>query len=532
MSDPTEQSGRLSSWKEIAAHLGVSVRTAQRWEATESLPVHRHKHFAQSSVFAYRLELDRWWESRPHLQEPSPAQPSASIAVLPFVNLNRDQENEIFSDGLTEELINALAQVQGLHVVSRTSTFYFKGKTGDVRAIGLRLGVRSVLEGSVRRADDRLRITAQLISTGDGCQLWSQRYDRPVRDVFQLQEDIARSIVDALCVRLTGGRITRQYGSDSETFALYLEGRHQWNKRTRTGILNAIECFQRVLANDGGMASAWAGLADCYAMLPAYGEMQAGEALIQARAAARKALEIDDSLAEAHAALAFTAATYEFDWTGAEARFRRALELNPNYSYARLLYAAVTLAPTGRLDEACVQQRRACELDPLSAVPTAAMGTCLVMMRQFDEAISACRRALALDPEYPWAHRFLGEAYLLKGMYREAEAAFSKIEAPVFATGFLGYCYARTGREPLARGLLSQLEGMSGACPTLALQVAVLYLGLGDLDLAFAWLDKALEARAPGVHWLNIEPIWDPLRSDARFSELLRRLRLTGRRSP
>jgi len=267
MEDPEERPERLNSWKEIAAHLSVSVRTVQRWEKTEHLPAHRHKHAALGSVFAYKSELDAWWDSRPQLQEPVPKPATApSIAVLPFANLNRDEENEIFSDGLTEELIGALAQVEGLRVVARTSAFHFKGKTGDVRAIGSRLGVRTVLEGSVRRANDRLRITAQLINAADGCHLWSQHYDRRAQDVLNLQEEIARGIVEVLRVRLAGKRLTGSYGNDFEAYADYLQGRHHWNKRTRSGILAAIECFERALARDPVMAPAWAGVGICYLM--------------------------------------------------------------------------------------------------------------------------------------------------------------------------------------------------------------------------------------------------------------------------
>jgi TolB-like protein/Flp pilus assembly protein TadD len=527
MNDAADGLARLSSWKEIAAHLRVSIRTAQRWSEAENLPTRRHRTGAQGSVFAYRSELDSWLANRPHLREPASADvPAPSIAVLPFIDLNRNEENEIFADGLTEELINGLAQVEGLRVVARTSVFHFKGKTGDTRAIAVRLGVRTLLEGSVRRSEDRLRITAQLIDAADGCQLWSQCFDRRLRGMFEIQEEIARSIVDVLRIKFAGGRITRKYEGDPQSYTLYLEGRHQWNRRTQTGIRNAVECFTRLVARDPGIAPAWAALADCYAMLPAYGEMPAGEALRRARSAAEKALAIDDALSEAHTALAFVNSTYEFDWAGAETRFRRALDLNPNNAYAHLLYAAMVLAPTGRLDEAVTQQQRACDLDPLSAVTMSGMGAISVMLQQFDDAIAASRRALELDPGYPWAHRWMGEAFLLKGLYDEAELAFSAIETPAFGAGFLGYCYARTHRVPEAAKLLLHLEKLTANCPMLALQVAVIHLGLDNLDMALNWLHKACDTHAPGVHWLMVEPIWDALRPDPRFGQILRRLRL------
>jgi TolB-like protein/Flp pilus assembly protein TadD len=528
MGDPGKVPERLDSWKEIAAHLAVSVRTAQRWAEAENLPARRHRGGPRGSVFAYRSELESWLANRPHLRGFTPETPPAapSIAVLPFLDLNQDEENEIFCDGLTEELINALAQVPQLRVVARTSTFQFKGKAADVRSIGGRLGVRTVLEGSVRRTGDRLRITAQLINAADGCHFWSQRYDRMMQGVFELQEELANGIVEALQASLGGGRrIRRPHGADLETYRLYLEGRYHWNKRTRAGILAGVECFERVLARDSGMALAWAGLADCYLMGGLAG-VPLEEALRKGRAAARQALELDGTLAEVHTTLAFTFAVFDYDWVAAEAGFRRALELNPNCANAHLLYAAVVLSSTGRLDEAFDHQRRALELDPLSAVMTSAMGTCYLMMRRFDQTISACRRALELDPAYPWAQRWLGEAYLLKGGYEEAEDAFSRIEAPMFAAGLLGYCYARTNREVQAREIVARLQYANS--PTLGLQLAILHLGLGDQESALDCLKQACDAHVPGVNWLKIEPIWDGLRTQRRFADLLESVRLAG----
>ncbi len=521
------ESERLNSWKEIAAHLGVSVRTAERWEKAEQLPARRHMHAALSSVFAYRSELDAWWSNRPNLRqgfpELEPAPPS--IAVLPFADLNRDEPNEIFSDGLTEELINALTQVGGLHVAARTSAFHFKGKTGDARAIGARLGVRTLLEGSVRRADDRIRITAQLINAADGCHMWSQRFDRRMGDVFEIQEEIAQSIVEALRVKLTSRTLTRQYGRDVEAFTLYLEGRHHWNKRTSEGMLKAIDCFERCLARDATLTPAWAGLADCYSMMSPIAGISADDAVRQARFAVENALKIDETTAEAHVSVGFIAAGYEYDWPRAEASFLRALELNPNHAYSHLHYAAMVLAPTGRLEEAGAHTRRACELDPLSPVMTTAAGIHQVMLRQYDAATSACRRALELDPGYPWAHRWLGECYMLKGLYEEAATAVSSIEAPVFGAGLLGYCHARSGRTAEAKRLLQHLKTTDSA--RCACQIAILQTGLGDRAAAFEWLQRACDGHNMGIQWAKVEPIWDELRTDERFNGVLRRMGLT-----
>jgi TolB-like protein len=523
-----EPAGWLNSWKEIAAYLDVSVRTAQRWERTESLPARRHKHTALSSVFAYRSELDAWWHSRPDLQRLSQESQAAgpSTAVLPFVNLNRDEENEILSDGLTEELINALARVEGLKVVARTSAFHFKGKTGDVRTVGARLGVRTILEGSVRRAGDRLRIMAQLVNVADGCHLWSERFDRRMTDLFDVQEEIARAIVGALRIKLAGGRVTRQYSPDLEAYAVYLEGRYHCNRRTRQGFLKAAECFERALARDTRMAPAWAGLADCHAFLGPLAGIPAEEALRKAKAAALKALEIDGSLPEPHCSLGFVAALYEHDWAAAEGHFRRALELHPDHADSHLWYGGHVLGPLARLEEAEIHTRRACDLDPLSPAVISALGALWLMLRQSDRAISACHRALELDPGYPWAHRWLGEAYLLKGMYDQAARAFSRSEAPGVAAGFLGYCYARSGREPEARRLLRELEQAGSLW--LADQIAALHLGLGDEGAALDWLHKACQGRSMAVHWLKVEPIWDPLRPDPRFTAILQEMGLAG----
>jgi adenylate cyclase len=517
---------RLNSWKEIAVYLDVSVRTAQRWEATESMPVRRHKHAAKSSVFAYQRELDAWWNSRPDLQRISRESgvPAPSVAVLPFVNLNRDEENDFLSDGLTEELINALARVPGMHVIARTSAFYFKGKTGDVRVIGARLGVRTVLEGSLRRAGDQLRITAQLINVADGCHLWSERFDRRIGELLELQEEIARAIVEALCVELFGRRVTRGHCSDIDSYALYLEGRYHWNGRTPASFGKAVKCFERALAKDDRMALAWAGLADCYAIVGPLAGMRAEEAVRKARAAAFKALEIDGTLVEPHIALGFLAA-YDYNRLAGRDHFRYALKIDPQNAMAHLLYAAMVLAPEGRLEEAETYVRRACELDPFSAVTLSGFGMNLLMSRRPEEAVSACKRALQLDPGFPWAHRTLGEAYMLRRMYEEASGEFLKIESPVFAAGYLGYCYARSGREPDARRLLRELESMGN--PTVAYQIAVCHLGLGNHDAAFASLSEACEERCPGVHWMGIDPIWDELRAEPRFPAVLRKIGLS-----
>jgi serine/threonine-protein kinase len=520
--------GRLASWKEIASYLGVSVRTAQRWERTEGLPARRHRHEVLSSVFAYPEELEQWWHSRPdlqseHRQAPPPAR---TLAVLPFTNLNRDEENEILSDGLTEELINTLARVEGLHVVARGSAFHFKGISVDVREAGAKLGVQTLLEGSLRRSGDRLRVTAQLVSASDGYHLWSRRFDRRLTDLFDLQEELAQALARALEVELAPASLTRQNSQDLAAYELYLEGRFQCNRRTRAGFLRGVECFEQALAKDPRMARAWAGLADCHAFLGPLAGVPAEESLPRARAAALKALALEPTLPEAHCALGFVAAVLEFDWPSAGHHFRLALKHSPDHANSHIWYGGHVLAATGLLEEAAAHADRACELDPLSPPALSGRGGSRVMLRRPAEAEEACRRTLALHPGYPFALRFLGESFLLRGMHEEAARAFSQIDAPVIAEGFLGFCFTRLGEIHAARGILARLERMSQPSP--ALQIAAVQLGLGDRDAALVSLRRASDDKSMGVHWLKVEPFWDPLRDDARFQDVLRGMRLTG----
>jgi tetratricopeptide (TPR) repeat protein len=437
-----EPAGRLNSWKEIAAYLGVTARTAQRWEKIESLPARRHKHEVLSSVFAYPSELDAWWHSRPNLRSLSRGAGTSarSIAVLPF--------------------------------------------------------------------------------------LWSERFDHRMTDLFDLQEEIARAIVNAIQMKLGAARITRQNGQDPGIYEMYLEGRYHCNRRTGSGFFRAVECFEQVLAKDGRMAQAWAGLADCHAFLGPLAGIPFEEAMPRAKAAALKALAIDDSLPDAHCSLGFVLAVFEYDWNCSEAHFRRALQLQPDHANSHVWYGGHVLAPLARLDEAAIHARRACELDPLSPPAMSGLAGSWLMSRRPDEAVSAGKATLDLDPVYPIALRFLGEAYLLKNMVGEAAGAFSKIQAPVIAAGFLGYCHARSGCKDKARQILRELEGTDSPSP--ALQIAAVHLGLDDRDSAFNWLQRACAERSMGVHWLKVEPIWDPLRPDRRFTALLRELHLTA----
>jgi serine/threonine-protein kinase len=471
---------------------------------------------------------------------PAPAAPGAptpsggaSIVVLPFVNLSADPEDEYFSDGLSEELMTALGQVAGLRVVARTSAFAFKGKDADVRAIGRRLGVGAVLTGTVRKAQSRLRITAQLVNAVDGYQLWSQQYDRAIDDVFAIQDEITDAIVKVLKVTLLGGEragLARPVAQGGlEAYELYLKGRYFWNKRTELAFDRAIECFRQVLERDAGYAPALAGLADCYTILGIYGVRAPQEVMPLAKDAAARALALDPSLAEAHTSVGCARATFDFDWTGADQAFRRAIELKPSYPTAHQWYALNCLAPQGRLDEAMGQLQTAHELDPLSAVITTSIGVLHYFARRYNHAVTAYRQTLEIDDRFALAHYFLGLALTQLGSHDEAVATLRQGIAlsgggeggTAEARAALAYAYARAGRRREATMALAELLELGERRYVSPSLVAVVHAGLGDTERALAALQAAYAARAADLVWLRVRPAFDGLRDHPRYAALL-----------
>ena len=351
--------------------------------------------------------------------EPEPP----SIAVLPFANMSADPEQEYFCDGLAEELIDALAQLDNLRVAARTSAFQFKGQSRDVAEIGRQLRVRFVLEGSVRKSGNRLRINAQLINTDDGYHVWSERYDRVMEDIFDIQDDISRAVLEKLKLRLVGGAAAppvRRYTSDVLAYNLYLKGRHHLHKRTPGGFRKAASYFERVIEKDGRMAPAYSGLADCY-MVPAwYGELKTPEAIAKAKPLARRALEIDPELGQPHYTLGLIAGTFEWDWAEAGRQFAHAVRLNPSHAIGRCWQGCFYLAPTGRLDDAMDEFQRALALEPLSPLAQTFVGIGWMFRREYDEAVKAFHTAIELDPNFPLTRGWLGETYCYQGKYEEA----------------------------------------------------------------------------------------------------------------
>jgi serine/threonine-protein kinase len=472
----------------------------------------------------------------------SPARPAAdprpSIAVLPFANMSTDPESEFFCDGLAEELLNALAKLEDLRVAARTSAFSFKGKGVDVREIGRKLGVATVLEGSLRKAGNRVRIMAQLIDVADGCHLWSERFDRTMDDVFEVQDEISQSIVDALTVRLVragalapGAWQPRRASTrpvNVEAHEAFLKGRFYWNQRTWESIRRGIECFTESVGKDPLYAPAYVGLADSLNLLGYYNERPPAQAFPQAKAAALKALEIDGSIAGAHASLGYTHLFYEWDWPAAGREFRRAIELDPTYASAYQWYGWYFFA-AGQLDEAVATIRRAHEIDPLSPIINAHFALSLSHAGRHDEALRTLGETLDLNPNFMVGHLLLGWANVNKGVLDAATEHLDRaveLSGGKFGMGHLGHAYAVSGREAEARTMLGRLEEVSRQRYISPLEFAFVHAGLGETNRAVEYLESACRDRTGDLIRLKLQPWPDALRSDPRFADIARRIGL------
>jgi len=457
------------------------------------------------------------------------------IAVLPFVNASPDPDNEYLSDGITDELIAALAGVEGLRVASRTSVFALKGKPQDVRATGALLGAAWVLEGTVRRSGERLRITAQLTSTEDGQLLWSERYDRTFADVFAIQEEIARTIVDTLRVTsfadlaAPAAPVAKRYTRSLAAYGLYLKGRYAWNKRTQEDITEAIRCFEQAIAEDPAYAPAYAGLSDSYALQLDYRSVAVADGFARAKGYARKALELDETVAEAHASLGWALFIYDWDWDGAGREFQRAIELDPRYPTAHQWFAFF-LAAMGRLDEALVAGHTALELDPASVSIRRSMGFAYYYARRYDQARYHLSRALAMNPTAFETYRFLALALAQQGQWAEAERATREAMAlpgsGPYTIATLGYVLARTGRRAEAEDQLAELDALRRTGYVSPVAYAMLHLGLEQWPQAIAWVERAYQERRGWLAYLKVNPILDPLRGHPGLDVLLRKMRL------
>lgn len=461
--------------------------------------------------------------------EKAPAAPrdERAIAVLPFVNLSVDRENELFADGLTEELITALAQAPPLRVVSRTSAFQFKNTAEDVRQIGEKLGVSKVLEGSVRRAGDALRVTAQLVNVQDGMQVWSERFDRRMEDIFALQEEIAGAIAGVLRVKLSqaGTEWRPNHVVPGMAVRHVLEGRHFLQKMTPASLRRSIECFQAALTVDHRFAAAHAGIAVALMQMSVFGDVSPASVAVQARSQIEQAIELDDKLAWPYICRALLRSAIQWQWQVAETDYRQAIEMNPSIPDAHYFYAVALLAPLGRFDEAEEQLREALELDPGALIPNTGLGIVHYLRGDNDAALEQFEHTMSLSPQYYGAHRMMSYALIRQGDCHAAvkllESALPLAEGDPRMPAALGYAYGRCQHKRQAEESLASLEQLAQTTYVAAYDRAMVHLGLGDLDQAGEFLNAAVREKECWLIYANADPVFDPIREHPSFQKLL-----------
>jgi TolB-like protein/Flp pilus assembly protein TadD len=588
---------RLDSWKEIAAYLKKEVRTVQRWEKNLGLPVRRLAQGKLGTVFAYKSDLDAWWQASQSKigvddgkldEEPGssasnvvvlspPADPSeknaltgsrhgdprhdrlrrlglwsllimivaaagyaawrqitsplpgkVTLAVRPFKNMSGDSGQDFVADGLTEEMITRLGQLhpEELGVIRLSPAYASIG----LDRIGKDIHANYLLEGSVRRSGQRVAITAQLIQVSDQTQVWGGAYERDLQDVLRIQAEVAGAIASGVLNKLPHAQpLMRQVNGDA--YLAYLEGRYFWNKRTEDGFNKAITLFQKSIEIDPTYAPPYAGLADCYELVGSapYSTLKPSDAFPKAEAAARKALELDNSLAEAHVSLGYSQLVYERNFPEARKEFEKALQLRPGYATAHQFYGYY-LTTMGQLEDAIAERKKAVALDPINPLMNSALAEAYYHARRFEVTIEESHKALELDPAYGVALVNIGRAYEQMGMYQQARDAFQTIlklapEDPAILA-LMGHEYAVSGDKTNAEKTLVKLEEISNRKYVPAVYFALVYIGLGRKDEAFQWLDKAYDERCEYLVYLGSEPLADPLRGDPRFARLLSRLGL------
>ncbi len=579
---PSER--RLDSWKEIATHLGRDVTTVQRWERQEGMPVHRHLHHKRGSVYALSAELDAWRQGRKlrfeEKQELASEAAGAggrqttvprgrrwlilgssvvvlaaivslayfatrmrakdasrakirSLAVLPLQNLSGDPSQDYLADGMTEELIGRLSRIHGLRVISHTSTMHFKNTQLSVPEIARMLAVDAIVEGSLVQEGHQLRVHTQLIRAATDEHIWAGEYQREYQSILEVQEEVARNIVEQIQLNLTPedrARLASRPPVDPEAYESYLRGRYYFNQRTEDALHKSIASFQQAIARDPGYAPAYSGLAEAYAMLGFRGGFPSKDALSGAKKAALKAIELDDALAEPHASLAFIAETYEWDWPAAEREYKHALELNPGYAQAHNWYGGY-LTYTGRFNEGVAEAMRARELDPLSLPLNNALAGRLLAAGRYDEALRQVQTTLELDEHFAPAHQTLGWVYLHGGKQDDAIREFQNALELAGAADTdiqldLGFAYAVSGRPDEARRILATLQQLHQQGIVPAASLATLHGALGESNEAFVWLEKAYQERDPQLTYLKAGRRFEPLRGDPRFGQLVRRVGL------
>ena len=463
-------------------------------------------------------------------QRPAFKAPDKSIAVLPFENLSEDKANAYFAEGMQDEILARLSKIADLKVISRTSTQKYKSAPDNLREIAKQLGVANILEGSVQKAADQVRVNVQLINALNDAHLWGDVYDRKLTDIFAVESDIAKTIADTLQAKLTGAEkqlIAAQPTSDLTAYDLYLKGRLLWSKRGGENLRQAIAFYEQAIARDPNYALAYAAMAEAYVLLPFYAGMAQGEVFPKAKAAALKALQLDDKLAGAHTGLAW-ALCYDLDMVGSISEFQRAIALNPNYATAHQWYGRHPLTALGRLDEAIAEGKRAIELDPLSPIINADLGYTLINARRYDEAIAQLRKTLEFDPTFYYAHYTLAMALQLKGDVPAAIAEYTKAQQlndDLRVQVLLANIKALSGDKEAAVRMLAELEELSRHRYVRSYWRALLYLSLGKRDEAIRWLEKGVaDHEGLEIAWIKVDPLLDPLRGDPRFEALVQKV--------
>jgi serine/threonine-protein kinase len=529
---------RLTTAAPSLRSVGVSVPAAVEHLVARTLAQRPEDRFQTAADLTLALSLAEreLTQGTPTPQATRPVPRVATLAVLPFINMSTDPENEFFSDGMTEELINALTRVQGLQVTSRTSAFAYKARDVDIREIGQRLNVGAVLEGSVRRAGSRLRVTAQLVNATDGYHMWSETYDRQLADVFELQDELSRAIVSTLRPKLVGvdsEPLVLPPTASVESYTAYLKGRFFWNKRTLDGYRKGIEFFEHALAKDPSFALAYTGIADCWAMLAFdyFGGVPPREGMPKAKAAALRALELDEGLAEGRTPLAVVSMLYDWDWAAAERQFERALELNPGYYPARMWYSHF-LTVMGRHEESLELIRRTAEQEPLSLIVQQTVARSLHFGGRHEESVEECRRLLDMDPDFVTGYELIARPLCALGRYEEAEQAALEGVARSgrwsLLLGALGCVYGYAGKRDAARDILAELEEQGKRRFVPRYHVALVHYGLRDEVNALKETERSAQERSGVLLWCGIDPNMTWLMRNSRFQQLVRELKHNG----